>query len=258
MKLNEVFKSLESLYHDHKLAHAYLIETNNVSNCYDELIELIKRIMCSSDYKDNCDKCNICHLIDENNLPSLITIEPEENTIKKDQIEMVKNAFANKPIYTKENIYIIKDAECMNATAYNRLLKFLEEPEENIIAFFITSAKDKMASTIVSRCEVIKVLYDEKNKSNENVLTLANDFIKNINIGYKEALWYNNDVLLKELPNRSDITEFLNVLFSIYSEKKDFDKMNIIAKYLEQMDYNVNIALLMDSLIVEMGQNNEK
>ena len=107
MKLNEVFNQLENLYHEQKIAHAYLIETNNTDACYSELLRLIKKIVCPNEYKEKCNKCNICHLIDLNNLPSLITVEPEENTIKKDQIEMVKNAFANKPIYTKENIYII-------------------------------------------------------------------------------------------------------------------------------------------------------
>ena len=40
------------------------------------------------------------------------------------------------------------------------MLKFLEEPEQNILGFFITNNANNVISTIRSRCEVIKVLYD--------------------------------------------------------------------------------------------------
>ena len=45
----------------------------------------------------------------------------------------------------------------MNDTSFNKMLKFLEEPEDNILGFYITRNKDSVANTIVSRCELIKM-----------------------------------------------------------------------------------------------------
>ena len=277
MELNEVLQDLLDIYREYRLAHAYLIETNNITKCYDEMKEFIKIISCKKTFEPNCTKCNLCNLININNLPSLITIEPDGKSIKKEAIENLKSSFANYPIYTENNIYIIKYPEKMNATAFNKMLKFLEEPENNIIGFFITEDKDDIASTIISRCETLKIFYtdindydklgievDEYNKIN----VLAQTFIEKIEIGSKNIVWYNTNVLLKELPNREDIINFLKIVMNSYHNKllskdcflKDniLRKEKILVKYLEQLNYNVNISLLLDSLVIEMGQINEK
>ena len=63
-------------------------------------------------------------LIDSNNLPSLQIIEPVGKFIKKEQIVDLKNKFKYKPIYSKNNIYIIKNAEKLNTSSANTMLKF--------------------------------------------------------------------------------------------------------------------------------------
>ena len=124
MEAKEVVKNLIDLYREKKLAHAYLIETNNITKCYEDIKVIIKNINCFHEYKENCSECNLCHLIDENTLPSFITIEPDGKNIKKESIEFLKNAFSKVPIYTENNIYVIKYAEKMNGTAFNKMLKF--------------------------------------------------------------------------------------------------------------------------------------
>ena len=98
-------------------------------------------------------------------MPNIITIEPDGKSIKKDAVENLKKVFSLKPTYMPFNIYIIKYPEKMNASAYNKMLKFLEEPEEGIIGFYISKNKDNVASTIISRCELVKSYYNNINSS---------------------------------------------------------------------------------------------
>lgn len=274
MKVDAVLKNLLTLYHERKMAHAYLIETNNVNKCCNDLKKIIKAICCKEKYSDDCLKCNICHLIDENLLPSLIIIEPDGKNIKKEAIENLKHAFSQIPIYTENNIYLLKYPEKMNDTAFNKMLKFLEEPEENIIGFLITDNKDYVANTIVSRCEIIKMNYN--NNSNydnlgidstmyDNYYNLACEYKKRIDNNDIDLLWYNTSVLLKEIPTRLNIINFLKILLNIYLEElnnqvdgknKIYFKVKIISKYLEQLNFNVNISLLLDSLAIEMRDSN--
>ena len=121
--LLEIYKK----YREGRLAHAYLIETNNIPKLMNDLKELIKALNCPEEYQETCHKCNLCNLISKNNLPSLVTIEPEGTSIKKSQIEDLKIAFETKPIYSKYNTYIIKNAEKLNGSSANAMLKFVEE-----------------------------------------------------------------------------------------------------------------------------------
>ena len=56
---------------------------------------------------------------------------------------------------------VINDVELLNTSAANSILKFLEEPEENIIAILITSNRNLVINTIVSRCQVIRYYVKE-------------------------------------------------------------------------------------------------
>ena len=139
----EVSKKLEFILKQNeknKLSHAFLIETNDITRCLEEVKFIIKNINCQNKFSLDCkEKCNLCNLIDKNNLPSLIIIEPDGMSIKKEQILYLEEKFAKKPVYSLYNMYIILNAEKMNLASSNTILKFLEEPEPNIIGFFITN-----------------------------------------------------------------------------------------------------------------------
>ena len=130
MKLNNVFENLYTLYRENKLAHAYLLETNDIQKCLIDLKTFVKNIFSEIE--------NIDALVDNNYLPSLKIIETSEKTIKKDAVSDIQKAFNLCSLYTSQNIYVIVSPEKMNSSAYNHMLKFLEEPEDNIIGFFIT------------------------------------------------------------------------------------------------------------------------
>ena len=160
---NPILNELVKRYREKKLAHAYLIETNNYDKALQDLKEFIKIINCPEEYKKKCEKCNLCNLINKDNLPSIKIIEPDGASIKKVQMEELKEAFSTKPVYSRYNTYIIMNAEKLNSSSANSMLKFIEEPTDGIIGFFITNNKDVMIETIKSRCQSLILKYENKN-----------------------------------------------------------------------------------------------
>ena len=71
---NNIFQELIQAYRENKLAHAFLIETNDKEKSYHSLLQFLKILNCPDEYKEGCSNCNLCHLIDTNSLPSLLTV----------------------------------------------------------------------------------------------------------------------------------------------------------------------------------------
>ncbi|MBS5806490.1 MAG: hypothetical protein KIC90_04895 [Firmicutes bacterium] len=285
MEVN-VLENLVKYYHENKISHAYLIETNNLEKCYLDLLEVIKQIFCQNEYNKECNKCNICNLVNQNYLPSLVVISPDGMNIKKEQIVELKKKFSTVPIYTKENIYVIKNAEKLNGASANTMLKFLEEPEQNILGFFITNNANNVISTIRSRCEVIKVLYDIHeldinnitNDINKDKFDVAIEYLFKIEVEKNLGIMYNRDVVLNKFSEREDIKTVFKIIFIIYEEllkkvmgldnKFDFEKINelssldkdkvlrrinLVTKFIDDIDSNVNVELLLDKFVIELG-----
>ncbi len=254
-----------SKYRENKLSHAYLIETNNLDEAYNRVLELCKMLQCDAEYKCDCDKCNICNLININNHPNIITLEPDGTTIRKEQVVNLKEKFSTMPVYSKYNIYIIKGAEKLNESSENSLLKFLEEPEKNILGFLLTENKDKLLSTVISRCQCYNYnTLNNENKISEDINKLSNHYYDLINS--------NNDMLLLAnkqtsslLKDKDDASEFFNILLLKFLKQYksnlstlDLERVNIIQKNLENLRFNVNIELLLDKFVIEMSELNEK
>ena len=290
MALN-VLDRLVDYYHENKISHVYLVETNNVELCLEDLKKIVKQIFCVGKYQENCTKCNICNLIDQNYLPSLAIIEPDGSTIKKEQILELKRNFSTVPIYTKDNIYIIKNAEAMTQSSANTMLKFLEEPEEHIMGFFITSNLNNVIPTIRSRCEVIKAMYDvhELNidsvfdDNNSEFLNIAMTYLEKLEVEKKDSIMYNRSILLGKISAREDIKKLFQIILIIYEEflknslnlpskyqkfaKNNFlssynskallKRVNLVAQFLEDISSNVNLELLLDKFVIDLGDVDE-
>jgi len=251
------------------------------------LLKVIKNIFCVYEYGDNCNKCSLCHLIDINTLPSLKIIEPDGNFIKKHQILELKNLFSKESQYTKDNIYIIKNCEKMNKESANTMLKFLEEPDGNVIGFFITNQKDNVLPTIQSRCQIINVLFNNDSyeqfnideKKYEFLISITQEYLNALEVEKKELILYNKKYL-SDL-EKEDIKVIFQLILEIYknelssrygikNEDRSYEflklsslvnlkrKIDLIIEMLKEINYNINVDLLLDRFVIEMdGINNE-
>ncbi len=268
---NEVFNELLNRYHENKMSHAFLLETNDYEQCTNDVISFIKAINCSNDYSKDCDiaNCNICSLIDNRNLPSFIWIDPDGTQIKKSQIQEVIERFQTMPIFSKYNVYVINQCDKLNSASANSLLKFLEEPEDNIVGIYVTNNKMNVISTIRSRCQEYNIYYDLEKDS----FKYSDIVVKYLNSVYKndDAVLFNKVEAINYFSERTEWIDFFKeMLFIFYSFLKNnsnsFDItllyelprdiiiniIDLIETVLKYIQSNGNIELILDKFVIEM------
>lgn len=174
------YKILTNSISKNEHSHAYLFESNGYNDTIGLAIALAKSLFCVKTVQENE---TICDLIDKNNFPEFKIIDPEGLIIKKEEIDELKIQFSKKPIYSDRKIYIINNAERLNKASANTLLKFLEEPEQDIIAILITNNIYEILNTIISRCQIISL---KENLIDNKKLSLYDRLIKCLNISQDE------------------------------------------------------------------------
>ncbi|MGM9834644.1 MAG: hypothetical protein ACI31M_02540 [Bacilli bacterium] len=253
---NLIFKDLYDRFLNNKLAHAYLFNTNDFNKLHEDLHIFIKAILCESKYKSDCSLCNICNLVDKKNLPDIVYIEPDGLNIKKQQILDLKSRFLTKSIYAKYSIYIINHCDCLNSSSANSILKFLEEPEPNIIGFYITDNSEKVISTVKSRCEIVNVLYNEDTKVVEINNTLIDDIVRYIIVENKEPAFIYKDLLSRnpEIERKKLINLFENYIYEINNcliHKSNNQYINLLLNKIK----NKNLIDLFNNALIKLNAN---
>ena len=160
-----VYKILKNAVSKDKYSHAYLFETNGFYDSFSLIFSFVKTVMCPNSYtnKEKCQSCAQCEVIESGNFPEIEIISPDGFWIKKEQLQKLQDEFNKKAIIGNKKIYIINGADKLNKQAANSILKFLEEPEEGIIAILITENIYQVLETIRSRCQIIKLKEEKQN-----------------------------------------------------------------------------------------------
>ena len=157
-----------------------------------------------------------------------------------------------------KRIYVIKEADKMNLFASNTLLKFLEEPVDDVIAILLTTNRYKI------RCQILTIGTDRFDSVfNENMNKLIT-YVLNGN-----RLFTNYNEILSILPTKLEaFSYFMHIqnVFLLYlqtditlyqsledaSKKQVMSDLKIIQKGLKELDYNVNYKLWLDSMFAKL------
>ncbi|ETO91873.1 MAG: DNA polymerase III, subunits gamma and tau [Candidatus Xenolissoclinum pacificiensis L6] len=99
-----------------------------------------------------CNKCKNCDLIKKGIHPDIIEIDAASNTSVENIKQLVDNS-RYLPTIAQYKIYIIDEVHMLSNSAFNALLKTLEEPLPHIKFILATTHKNKIPSTIISRCQ---------------------------------------------------------------------------------------------------------
>lgn len=219
------FSLLTNSIKNNKISHAYLIDGNSNEHAFDFVMSLVKVILCKYHYTnfDKCGSCNLCNRIDSGNYPEVKIISSDSLVIKKEQLLELQSDFSKISVEGDYRIYIIKDCDKMNKQASNSLLKFLEEPEEGIIAILLTNSINKVLKTIVSRCQLITLAKDRHFNSDSTLKNFAYSFCSS-----QEEI----DNFLED-QSKKDMIEAI-IKFILYYEENGLD----IMIYLKKMWYN--------------------
>ncbi|MGK0551335.1 DNA polymerase III subunit delta' [Enterococcus faecalis] len=186
-----LFQQLQKSFEHGRLAHAYLFEGDTGTGKQEFGLWLAKHIFCTNLHAQMpCNECNNCLRINEHEHPDVLQIVPEGQTIKVNQIRQLKAEFSKSGVETAQKVFLIQEADKMSVGAANSLLKFLEEPEGDVLAILETTSLAKILPTIQSRCQVMHFQPLDKQKLIEE--------LTNHRIGLKTA------TLLAELTNSFD------------------------------------------------------
>lgn len=233
------YQILSNSINSNKFFHAYLFEKNDYENYYNFIIEFVKNVICPNIKNKDCIKCNICSSIDKSEYIELKVINPDGQWIKKSQIDELQEEFSKKNIIGSNKVYIIDDADKLNSSAANSLLKFLEEPNQNIIGVLIAKKSDDVLQTIVSRCQVISL----RNYLNFSELSLHEKIINLIKIDKNNAFFYQNDDNFDK--NLQKIVNF--VLFLEKNNEKTICYINqIIPEIYEKENFNIIMTIILN------------
>lgn len=250
--------------------------------------EFAKEILCLNGKEDNCESCIKW---DSNNHPDFLQIEPENNTIKIEQIRNMQEEISVKPIASNKKVFLIIDSDCMTKEAQNCLLKTLEEPPEYATIILTTSNESKLLNTIKSRCMKIPFQKIEENElegyaknvlnlnlskefikicegsigklleieENKEIYTAVNSLLDNIEKYNFTTLINKAEVLYKEKEKIQEILDYINVY--LYNQR-DMKKLNCI-KYVEEVKKrllaNSNYDMCIDYLLMKLWEEiNEK
>lgn len=261
------------------VSHAYLIEVSDYDKDFPLVILFVKLLLCKNAIKNvkelNCNKCNVCNLIDSNNYPDFKIIEPDGKEIKKQQIISLQDEFKNKSFLNNRQIYVIKEVEKLNLSAANTILKFLEEPEDGIVAILLTTNKFKVLDTIVSRCQNLSISYNELSEEvlseeNFNLIKLLfsgdglfinyNDIISSLmgdKLIAKKKLLDVEKILMFYLDTKAcgkNVTIFNSLLdtLSSLSSRKIIKVISIIEEEVVKLEFNVNYKLWLDQFFAKV------
>lgn len=247
MDASEVKQLIINTFHENNNSHAFLLVTNNVERCYQDVIDMIKIINCNNGGKDDC---NICNTIDKNTNPDVIIVSPDGKEIKVDAVANIIESFSTKPLINKYSTYVVREADKLNVSSANKLLKFLEEPETNIIGFFITEKLQGILPTIRSRCEIYNYRFGSESlldlleiseSEYAEVFDMTLDLVMKLND-------YPTYLLMLESKNYADLERYqidliLNLLKKMYTIKYE----SILSDKYSNVDYVKNILESIDS-----------
>jgi len=136
-----------------RLSHAYLfIGTRGTGKTTCAKI-LAKALNCEHPVNGNpCGKCAACRGIEDGSILDVVEIDAASNN-KVEHVRALREEAVFSPVSVKKRVYIIDEVHMLTSSAFNALLKILEEPPEHLTFILATTELNKVPATILSRCQ---------------------------------------------------------------------------------------------------------
>src|SRR6266699_2504968 len=147
-----VVKALSNALDQKRLHHAYLFSgTRGVGKTTLARI-LAKCLNCETGISSSpCGKCSACVEIDAGRFVDLIEVDAATNT-KVDEMRQLLENSVYAPTRGRFKVYVIDEVHMLSTSAFNAMLKTLEEPPEHIKFILATTDPQKVPVTVLSRC----------------------------------------------------------------------------------------------------------
>ena len=148
-----VAETLKNSIKTGRIAHAYLFSGPRGCGKTSTARILAKALNCQNGPTDKpCGTCSNCQEITKGSSLDVIEIDGASNT-SVENIRQIKDEVMFPPANCRYKIYIIDEVHMLSNSAFNALLKTIEEPPEYVIFIFATTELQKVPATIKSRCQ---------------------------------------------------------------------------------------------------------
>ncbi len=136
-----------------RVSHAYLFCGSRGTGKTTSAKILAKAVNCLSPVGGNpCGKCEACIAIDSGATTDVVEMDAASNN-GVDNIRDLRDEVTYAPAMLKRRVYIIDEVHMLSSSAFNALLKTLEEPPEHVLFILATTELHKLPATIISRCQ---------------------------------------------------------------------------------------------------------
>ena len=153
-------KTLTNSILQNRIAHAYILTGVRGVGKTTTARLIAMSLNCENRSEKTCEpcgKCNSCLAVLEDNNLDVLEMDAASKTGVDDIREIIDN-IKYKPVNSKYKIFIIDEVHMLSKSAFNALLKTLEEPPEHIKFIFATTEVKKIPITIISRCQRFDLL----------------------------------------------------------------------------------------------------
>ncbi len=211
-----IVKILKNTIKNKRIAHAYLFAGPRGTGKTTIAKLFAKAINCEDFNEEACDNCPSCLAFKENNHPDIIELDAASNNSVDDIREIIEQV-PYSPIVGKYKVYIIDEVHMLSSSAFNALLKTLEEPPAHVVFILATTDPQKIIPTVLSRCQrynfskisnlnmekkMVEILNKEhlqyEDKALDEVAMLAEGGMRDALSILEQVLSYNNDGIFLE------------------------------------------------------------
>ena len=136
-----------------QLSHAYLFTGSRGTGKTSCAKILAKAVNCLNPQDGNpCNCCDACRAIDSGACMDVLEIDAASNN-GVDNVRDLRDDAVYSPSQVKKRVYIIDEVHMLSISAFNALLKIIEEPPEHLLFILATTELHKVPATILSRCQ---------------------------------------------------------------------------------------------------------
>ncbi|MEA3366063.1 MAG: DNA polymerase III subunit gamma/tau, partial [Candidatus Hydrogenedentes bacterium] len=171
-----ITRALQNAIESERIGHAYLfIGSRGIGKTTTARI-LAKALNClSSDMPtpNPCGECENCKSIAAGHNIDVLEIDGASNNSVED-VRQIRDNIRLVPSNSRYKIYVIDEVHQLSSSAFNALLKTLEEPPEHAVFILATTEAHKVPATIISRCQ----RYDFRRVGQEDISALLRQILK--------------------------------------------------------------------------------
>src|SRR6476469_313587 len=177
-----VIKTLMNSIAGNRIAHAFLFSGSRGVGKTTVARILAKSLNCEQGPTSTpCDRCANCLEIAQGNSVDVIEIDGASNT-SVDDVREIRENIKFTPFRGHYRVYIIDEVHMLSNSAFNALLKTLEEPPAHVVFIFATTEIHKIPATILSRCQH----YTFKRLSAADIILRMKEVLEDAQIPYNE------------------------------------------------------------------------